>query len=454
MKLITDLGSDNIKGLVWSLAIPSMLSQLVSVLYSVVDRMYIGNIEGYGEVALAGVGVCGPIVTLISSFAFLVGIGGAPLISIRMGEGRMEEAKRVVANGFVMLTAIAFIVMLLAMAFKRSILMGFGASETTYVYADQYFTIYLYGTVFALLATGMNQFVITQGFAKHGMLSVMLGAVTNIVLDPIFIFTLDMGVKGAALATILSQMASCAYVLCFLFSKHAKIGITFGGYSAAIMGRIASIGLSAFLIIMLDNVMLIALNAMLQKHGGPARGDMLITCNTILQSFMLIITMPLGGLTTGTQTVLGYNLGAGRPDKIMRAQKVIFATGVVFCTIMFLISQFAPQYFVYIFTRKPEYVDMTVSLVRMYTLGVIPLAIQYEIIDGFTGMGVVRAALPLSLFRKLVYFACVFIIPLFFDAEKIFWCEPISDIFPPLVSLTVYLLIIKKVIHRHRPETV
>lgn len=454
MKLITDLSSDNIKGLVWSLAIPSMLSQLVSVLYSVVDRMYIGNIAGYGETALAGVGVCGPIVTLISSFAMLVGIGGSPLISIRMGEGRMEDARKVVANGFAMLVVISFTVMLLAMLFKRQILMGFGASETTYQYANAYFTIYLFGTVFALLSTGMNQFIITQGFGKHGMLSVMLGAVTNIILDPIFIFGLNMGVSGAALATVISQVASCTYVLTFLFSKHAKVRITFSGYSTRIMQKITTIGMSAFLIIMLDNVMLISLNAMLQKYGGEARGDMLITCNTILQSFMLIITMPLGGLTMGTQTILGYNLGARRPDKIIQAQRVIFATGVAFCTIMFLASQLVPQYFTYIFTRKPAYVEMTSRLIRMYTWGVIPLAIQYEIVDGFTAMGVIRAALPLSAFRKVVYFACVFIIPLVADIEMIFWCEPISDIFPPMVSLAVYLLVIKKVIRKPQLDVV
>lgn len=185
MRLISDLSSDNIKGLVWSLAIPSMLSQLVSVLYSIVDRMYIGNIPGYGETALAGVGVCGPIVTLISSFAFLVGIGGSPLVSIRLGEGKVREAKKVVANCFVYLLALSVVVTVLAFVFRRPILITFGASEALYPYAESYFSIYLLGTVFALIATGMNQFIITQGFSKNGMLSVLIGAVTNIILDPI-----------------------------------------------------------------------------------------------------------------------------------------------------------------------------------------------------------------------------------------------------------------------------
>lgn len=451
MKFISDLSSDNIKGLVWSLALPSMLSQLVSVLYSIVDRMYIGNIPGYGETALAGVGVCGPIITLISSFAFLVGIGGSPLVSIKLGEGRVRDAKKIVANCFVFLLVLAVIVTILAFLFRRPILITFGASEALYPYAESYFSVYLLGTVFALVATGMNQFIITQGYSQNGMLSVVIGAVTNIILDPIFIFILDMGVTGAAVATVFSQIASCAYVLWFLFRGSALVPITFGGYDLKIIGRVTVIGMSSFLIILFDNVMLISLNMMLQKHGGAGYGDMLLTCNTIVQSFELLITMPLGGLTMGTQTILGYNFGARRPDKILRAQRMIFAIAVGFCALMFLAAQMIPHLFARIFTQDPEYIDMTARLIRIYTLGTIPLAIQYEIVDGFTGLGMVKIALPLSVFRKIVFFSCVFILPVFFPIENIFWCEAISDILPPIVSLTVYLLTIKRVIRREPP---
>ncbi len=448
MRLISDLSSDNIKGLVCSLAIPSMLSQLVSVLYSIVDRMYIGNIPGYGETALAGVGVCGPIVTLISSFAFLVGIGGSPLVSIKLGEGKMREARAVVANCFVYLLVLSVSVTIAAFCFRRPILITFGASEALYPYAETYFSIYLLGTVFALLATGMNQFIITQGFSKNGMLSVLIGAVTNILLDPVFIFVLDMGVAGAAIATVISQIASCAYVLWFLLSRHAVVPISFGGYDLKIIGRVTVIGMSAFLIILFDNIMLISLNMMLQQYGGAGYGDMLLTCNTIVQSFMLLITMPLGGLTMGTQTVLGYNLGARRPDKILKAQRTIFLLAIGFCAVMLLIAQCIPQLFARIFTQNPEYIAMTARLIRIYTLGLLPLALQYEIVDGYTGMGMVKIALPLSIFRKAVFFACVFILPVFLPIENIFWCEAISDIFPPLISIVVYLLTIKRVIRR------
>ena len=299
-----------------------------------------------------------------------------------------------------------------------------------------------------MIATGMNQFIITQGFSKNGMLSVLIGAVANIILDPIFIFVFDMGVAGAAIATVISQIASCAYVLWFLLSGNVIVPITFGGYDLKIIGRVTMIGMSSFLIILFDNVMLISLNMMLQSRGGEGYGDMLLTCNTIVQSFELLITMPLGGLTMGTQTILGYNLGARRPDKILKAQRIIFLMAAAFCAVMFLAAQFIPQVFARIFTQNPEYIDMTARLIRIYTLGTITLAIQYAIVDGFTGMGMVKIALPLSVFRKIVFFACIFILPVFFPIENIFWCEAISDIFPPLISLTVYLLTIKRVIRR------
>lgn len=318
-----DLGRDPIRQLVLRIAIPSMLAQFVSVLYSVVDRMYIGNIPEVGNLALAGAGVCGPIVTMIGSVAFLVGVGGSPLVSIRMGAGDNEGAKRILANCFVLLVGLAAALMALAYATRRPVLLLFGASEASLPYAETYYSVYLTGTVFALLSTGMNQFIICQGFAKKGMLSVMLGAVLNIVLDPVFIFVLDMGVAGAAVATVLSQLASCIFVLVFLFGRQPPIRITFGGYSARIMGRVMATGFTPFIIIAFDNVMIIALNSLLQKYGGAGQGDLLVAAATIAQSFMLVVTMPLGGITGGTGSILGYNYGAGQPKRILEAQKFI-----------------------------------------------------------------------------------------------------------------------------------
>lgn len=446
--MTTKLDSDNIRGLVLGLALPSMLAQFVSVLYSIVDRMYIGNIPEIGEVALAGVGICGPIVTMISAFASLVGIGGGPLVSIRLGAGKKRQAQRIMSNCFLLLSGIAVVVMLLAFLFKDQLLWRFGASEATFPYADEYMTAYLAGTVFALLSTGMNQFIICQGYSKTAMFSVLLGAALNIVLDPVFIFALGMNVRGAAIATVLSQLASCVFVLGFLFGKKPELRIQLVKPHFRIMRNVCLVGMTPFLIIAFDNVMLIALNAMITKYGGGLYGDMLLTCNTILQSFMLIITMPLGGITGGTQTILGYNYGAKRPDKIREAQKWILTLSFCFCLVMFCLAQTVSQYFIMIFTRDPQYVEMTKRIIRLYTIGILFLAPQYVIVDGFTGMGVYQYAFVLSAWRKVIYFACVFLLPALFGVSRIFYCEPVSDVLGPLVSILLYATLGRKLLKR------
>lgn len=402
MKKQNNLGKDNIKTLVWRIAIPSMLAQFVSVLYSIVDRMYIGNIPEIGDIALAGVGVCGPVVTMISSFASLIGVGGSPLMSIRMGEGREKEARKILSNCFMMLCVLSVVLTAVIMALKEPMLYLFGASTQTYAYADSYFTTYLLGTIFALLATGMNQFIICQGFAKTGMISVMVGAVCNIVLDPVFIFGFNMGVKGAAVATVLSQVASCAFVLTFLFGRTVPIRITFGGYSFKIMRRVLALGFTPFIIIAIDNVMIIAMNSVLQRYGGPAQGDALITCATIVQSFMLIVTMPLGGISGGTQTILSYNYGAGQTERVLKAQKYILCLCVGYMSLMMIIAWTISPLFVRLFTADAVLGEQAVWAIKVCTLAIIPLGFQYELVDGFTAMGRVNLSLPLSFFRKLV----------------------------------------------------
>ena len=447
MKIENDLGRDDIRRLVLRLAIPSMLAQFINVLYSVVDRIYIGNIPAIGETALAGVGVSGPIVTLISAFAYLVGLGGSPLMSIRMGEGQDEKAKKILANSFWMIVGLSAVLTLVLFVFKREILTRFGASEAILPYAESYFTIYLLGTVFALLSIGMNQFIICQGFARIGMISVALGAVTNIVLDPVFIFVFDMGVAGAAFATVLSQFASAAFVLRFLRGNRVLLRLEFECPQVKTVCKIALMGLSPFLIIAFDNVLIISLNTVIQMYGG-AEADMLLTCTTIVQSFMLIVTMPLGGITSGTGAILGFNFGAGRPDRIRSAQRYITLLAVGQCSIMFLFSPTPARYFVYLFTRNDSYVELTVWAIRVYTMGIIPLAVQYEVVDGFTGMGVPSVAISLSMFRKLLYLVSVFLIPVFAGVENVFYAEVVSDFGGTTVSVIVYLLLIGRIMGR------
>lgn len=446
MKMENNLGTDPVRQLVWRIAIPSMLAQFVSVLYSIVDRIYISNLPEIGDVALAGVGVCGPVVTMIGAFSALIGVGGAPLMSIRMGAGKREEAQRILANSFLMLCVCAVVLTAAAFPLRRGMLMAFGASQSIYPYADTYFTVYLFGTIFNLLALGMNQFIICQGFAKKGMVSVVLGAVLNIVLDPIFMFALEMGVLGAALATVLSQLASCLYVLRFLFGKQVPIPITFGGYSGRIMVRILVTGITPFLIIGVDNVMIIALNAVLQRYGGAELGDQMISCATIVQSFMLMVTMPLGGISGGTQTILAFNYGAHQRERILQAQKHIILMCAGFVTIMCFLARLGGPLFVGLFTRSPDLAAEACSAIRVSTLAIIPLGVQYALVDGFTGMGLPQLSLPLSTVRKVVFFVVLFWLPEAFGVRAVFYAEPISDVVGPLVSILVYALSIRKIL--------
>lgn len=452
MKLENNLGTDDIKKLVLKIALPAMFAQFVNVLYSVVDRIYVGNIHGVGELALAGVGICAPIEMLISAFAYLVGVGGAPLMSIKMGEQDNKGAKQIVSNCFGMLLVISIVIMILMLVFKEPLLYLFGASENTYFYANQYFTIYLIGTVFALLAVGMNQFILCQGYAKIGMKSVVIGAVVNIVLDPILIFGFKMNVAGAALATVIGQLCSCLYVLQFLFSRDVHIKIEFGGYQWKVMKKILSVGTTPFLIIAFDNILLISINAVLQKYGGPSNGDMLVACATILQSFMLIITMPLSGITGGTQTILGFNYGARNTKRVLEAEKYIFLISMCFVGIMFLIAQTIPQFFVRIFTSNPEYIKLTTWAIRVYTIGLFGVAIQYTVVDGLTGMGVVKMAVSLSMFRKMLFLVCVFAIPMYFDVKNVFFAEAISDIVGATVTSIIYFTMFKNILRRRELE--
>lgn len=323
----------------------------------------------------------------------------------------------------------------------------FGASNATYPYADTYFTIYVCGTIFSLLATGLNQFIICQGFARMGMISIAVGAVSNILLDPLFIFTFQMGVAGAALATVISQAISCFLVLRFLFQKDIPVAITFGGYRLRIMRQILTVGFAPFLIIAIDNLMIIVMNAMLQHYGGT-QGDQLITCATIVQSLMLVITMPLGGISGGTQTILGFNYGAKKVQRVRQAQRWIIGLCVGFTAVMFLLTWTAGHLFIRLFTADPSLINMTMRAIRIFTLAIIPLGIQYELVDGFTAIGKVGLSLPLSFFRKLVYFLAVFLFPAWWGAQSIFFAEPLSDILGPLVSIVVHRIAMPRILRR------
>lgn len=444
MKKENDLGKDPVGRLVLRLAIPTMIAQFVNILYSIIDRMYIGNIPKIGDLALAGVGICGPIVTLLSSFGTLVGLGGSILMAMRQGEGNEKRARQLMSNSFFMLIGFAAVLTISFLLLKEKLLMWFGASEVTFEYANTYMTIYTAGTFFALMSIGLNYFITCQGFATIGMATVLTGAITNIILDPVFIFVFDMGVAGAAVATVIAQMASCMFAIVFLSRKKVPIGICFGNYSGKTMLKIIAVGFSPFMILATDSVIILVTNAVLQKYGGAAQGDLLISGATIVQSYMMLITGPLLGISGGTQAILSYNFGARQIQRVKKAEWHILKMGIIFTAAMFLLTQIAAPYFVMIFTRQGELSQLAIWGIRVYTIGAIPLSFQYVLVDGLTALGRTKTALGLSLFRKIGYVILTLVFPAVMTAKAVFYAEPVMDVLSALMSTVVYLLVIGK----------
>ncbi len=447
MKKTTDLGKDKVPLLVLKLAVPSMIAQFVNVLYSTVDRMFIGNITGIGDVALAGVGVCGPIVTLLTSFGTLIGLGGSILMAMRMGAGRKKQSENILAHSFLMLVLFSAVLTILFLLLKDYLLNWFGASTATFPYADSYMTIYTVGTFFALMAVGLNYFITCQGFPGVGMMTVIVGALTNILLDPVFIFGFHMNVAGAAIATVIAQFVSCAFAFRFLIGKKIPVKITLlkkKDFSPVIIQKILALGVSPFLILATDSVILIVLNTVLQTYGGPEEGDLLITCATIVQSYMMLITGPMLGISSGTQAILSYNYGAKNIDRVKSAEKYILLLCLCFTTIMFLVSRTIPEYFIRIFTRDPGQTDLCIWGIHVFTLMIIPLSFQYVFVDGFTALGRSRTALFLSVFRKGDYMLFTIVLPIFFGARSAFYAQPLADGIGALMSSIAFLLIFRK----------
>ena len=447
MQKTTDLGKDKVPLLVLKLAVPSMIAQFVNVLYSTVDRMFIGNIPRIGDEALAGVGVCGPIVTILTSFGTLIGLGGSILMAMRMGAGRKKQAENILAHSFILLVLFSALLTFFFLLIKGHLLNWFGASAATFPYADSYLTIYTAGTFFALMAVGLNYFITCQGFPGIGMLTVIIGALTNILLDPVFIFGFHMNVAGAAIATVIAQFVSCAFAFRFLTGKKIPVKITLlrkRNLSPVILQKILTLGISPFLILATDSVILIVLNTVLQTYGGPSEGDLLITCATIVQSYMMLITGPMLGISSGTQAILSYNYGAKNIDRVKSAEKYILLLCLCFTAMMFLVSRTIPEYFIRIFTRDPGQTDLCVWGIHVFTLMIIPLSFQYVFVDGFTALGRSKTALFLSVFRKGDYMLFTIVLPAFFGARSAFYAQPLADGISAVMSSVAFLLIFRK----------
>lgn len=432
--------------LILRLAIPSMLAQLVNVLYSIVDRIFISKMSD-GDLALAGVGVCGPIVTLITSFSYLMGLGGAPLLAMKMGEGDRKSGERILFNCFVMLVAISALLTVGFMIFKRQLLFAFGASGESITYADEYMTIYALGSVFALLSVGLNSFITAQGFSATAMLTVVIGAVTNVALDPLFIFVFGMGVRGAAVATVISQFLSALWAVLFLaLSKRAEVRLKLQKLSWRLMSRVIRLGFSPFIIIATDSVLTIVLNSVLQKTGG-ASGDIYVAAATIVVSYMQLILMPMGGLTMACQPVVSFNYGARNSQRVRAAVRDAIILMFCFTVTMAAASQFLPQYFVRIFTENPEVTEVAVKGMRVYTAGIIVLSMQYVAVDMLVALGKIGAATFLSLFRKILTIMLTAVLPLFLGSFAAFYGEPIMDATSGITATILFFIVLKRALH-------
>lgn len=447
MKLSNDLGKDSILSLVFKLAIPAMLSQLVNLLYSIVDRMYIGNIPEIGPIALAGVGVCGPIVTFLASFGTLIGLGGSINMSIQMGAKENEKAKQILSNSFLALSVVSIALTIIFLLVKDSLIMLFGASEITFPYANTYLTIYTLGSFFAIMAISLNFFITCQGFATIGMLTVIIGAITNIILDTVFIFGFNMGVAGAAWATVIAQFLSFLFAFLFLRGNKIPIPITFGNYSKKIMIKIITFGFSPFFILA-TSFILIILNMMLQKYGGIAEGDLLISSATIIQSYLLLITGPLIGLTGGTQPILSYNYGARKIHRVRKAEKYIVIFALCLTSIMFFSTRFLAPQFIRFFTDNVLLSEVSLWGIKVSVLAVIPLSFQYCFVDGFTAVGRIKTAFSLSVFRKFIYMVSTYLLPLFFTARFAFFAQPVADLIGSIASTVTFYFVFHKHLKR------
>ena len=431
----------NIGKLLISLAAPAIVAQLVNVLYNIVDRIFIGRMDN-GELAMAGVGVAFPILMLISAFSALIGMGGAPLCAIKMGEKNNDEAEKIMSNSFSMLLIIAVILTTGFLIFKEPILWAFGASEATIGYALDYLSIYVLGTIFVQIALGMNSYINTQGFAKIGMMTVVIGAVINIVLDPIFIFVFDLGVKGAALATVAGQMVSALWVLKFLFGKQSilKIRKKYMVPDLKVVGATMALGVSPFIMQSTESLVLISLNTRLSMFGG----DLAVGAMTIMSSIMQIVVMPLQGLAQGAQPIISYNYGAKQMDRVKKTFKLTLISCLSFTVIMCSLLMLFPNLFVSIFNNEPELVAITTWAIRIYFLGIFVFGAQIACQQTFLALGQAKISLFLALLRKVVLLVpLIYILPNLFQDKLmgVLVAEPIADIIATLTTVTCLSLI-------------
>lgn len=433
------LAKEPIGRLLVKLAVPTVAAQMINMLYNIVDRIYIGHIPASGSMALTGVGVCMPLIMIISAFAALVGNGGAPRASILMGKGDKDKAEKILGNCFTTQLIISVILTFVMYIFNRPLLLAFGASENTIEYAVSYMNIYALGTLFVQLTLGMNTFITAQGFAKIGMFSVLIGAVVNIALDPVFIFALDMGVSGAALATIISQACSCVWVLSFLFGKKTTLRIKKENLPlrAGIILPCLALGLSLFIMQASESIISVCFNSSLLKYGG----DVAVGAMTILTSVMQFAMLPLQGLGQGAQPIMSYNYGAKNASRVKKAYFLLLKSSLCYSFVLWLLVMLFPQIFAGMFTPDTELIAFTKTALRIYMAVMFIFGIQISCQMAFNSLGKALSSIIVAVMRKFVLLIpLIYIMPHIYTANKahaVYMAEPVADIIA--VSFTAIL---------------
>lgn len=437
------LGKEPIGKLLLKLALPTVAAQLINMLYNIVDRIYIGHIPEIGADALTGVGVCMPLIMMVSAFAALVGFGGSPRASIAMGKKDNDLAEKILGNCFTTQILISFVLTAVLLIWNRDLLMAFGASENTISYGTRYMNIYSVGTIFVQLTLGMNAFITAQGFAKTGMLSVLIGAVSNIVLDPIFIFGFNMDVQGAALATIISQALSCVWVVSFLFGKKTILKIRKENMrlSASVILPCLALGTSTFIMQASESVISICFNSSLQKFGG----DIAVGAMTILTSVMQFAMLPLQGLGQGAQPIISYNYGAGSARRVKDAFKLLLKISLGYALFLWAMVMVLPGGFVRMFTSDLKLIAFTKTALRVYLAALFMMGIQMACQMTFNSLGRAVESIIVAIMRKFVLLLpLIFVLPQIFKSDQtmaVYLAEPIADFLA--VSFTIVLFTIQ-----------
>ena len=425
------------------MALPMTVAQLINILYNIVDRMYLGRLPGH--LSLTGLGLCLPIISILMGFANLCGMGGAPLCSIHRGKGENEEAERILGNSFTLLLLFGWGLTVFCLAFRRPILYLFGASDLTFPYANDYLTIYLLGTLFVMIGLGMNPFINAQGFSRMGMMTVALGAAVNIVLDPIFIFALDMGVRGAALATVLAQGCSALWVLKFLTGRRALLRLRWNTLrlQAARVRRILALGTSGFVMSMTNSLVQVLCNASLQHYGG----DLYVGVMTVINSIREVVSMPVQGITNGCQPVLGYNYGAGEYERVRRGIRFTTVLTVGYSVAAWALVMAVPELLIRIFNDEPELIAAGIPAFRLYFAAFFCMSFQFIGQSVFVGLGRSRSAVFFSLLRKAFIVApLTLLLPgLGMGVDGVFAAEPVSNVLGGLACLlTMYITVYRR----------